>query len=90
MTDVVPTGSKSKKLPENMDEEVREDLMKSKLNLSIDNVQMDREGVISCRIRYEKEGDYRTKEKFFDNWKKFSAYADKFFAIDREKDQDNA
>ena len=70
-------------LPPDVDEEIKSDLMKSDCRISIHLTKDD--GKIKADCNYDDiKGNYRNFTKFFDNWKQFQTYADKFFALSDE------
>lgn len=79
---------KKMKLPPGIDPEIKKDLIKSAHTLRIDSLKME-DGVISVDFCYSKDDNYKHYTKFFDNFKEFSAYAEKFFAIQEDAKEDN-
>lgn len=78
------------KLPNDIDPEIRSELIEAGYNLSV-TIKKD-DGMINADFSYTRhnagkngESDYRNFPKTFTNWKEFGVFADKFFAIADDK-----
>jgi hypothetical protein len=86
MNGVIAMENKNKvELPKGTDAELRKDFAKSGPDLYISSVKMI-EGTIQASFSYSKEGTWKDVTKFFDTWKQFQTYAEKFFAIKEENE----
>ena len=76
-----PMSGRGKKidLPEGIDDEVREDLMKGSCHCTASIEKVD--DMYQGHFNYSKGDNYKSYDKFFNTTKEFAAYADKFLEL---------
>ena len=66
-------------LPPDVDPQVKKDLEKADGSISIRVTPVD--GKLCADCSYSDGNDYRSFQKYFDDWKQLGAYGEKFFRV---------